>query len=391
MREKSVMVLDGSSRAALAIVRSLGQKGFEVFAGGNTPYARSFFSKYCRGSFVYAESKDIEQSRKMHEEILAAVKHFRPGVLMPIFSKTVLAVLKYRDEYEHETRIIPFSNYWEYRRLDDKALLTKLAMDLGVPVPETFFPKDDDDVVRVAETLEYPVLIKPRVSAGGFGIRCASNPKELRLRYKEVVNLRERVILFEPFDPAAPVIQRFIQGAVMTAQTYCLEGKTQAMFIGQSLRQWPVTFGSPIAYKPVKHPKAEKIARDFLEQINWEGPVNLTFVEDARDGVPKLIEVNPRLAGTVESAMASGIDLPFLLAKAALGEPAEQTVDYPAGKVFRWVLFGELFYWLFSRRKLKALRELLNFKNCRCEVSPGDLKPHLVHFLYLLIRRKGVC
>lgn len=391
MRKKSVMVLDGSSRAALAIVRSLGQKGFEVFVGGNSAYARSFFSKYCRESFVYTESKNIEESRKMHEEILAGVERFKPDVLIPIFSKSVLAVLRYRDEYEHKTRVISFSGYSAYRRLDDKAELTKLAMDSGVAVPETFFPENEEDVCRRAGELEYPVLIKPRVSAGGFGIKQASNPQELCARYRELIRLKERSISLEHFDPTSPIIQHFIQGAGMTAQTYCLKGKAQDMFIGKSLRQCPIPFGSPIAYKSVKHPKVKKIARDFLEKINWEGPVNLTFIEDVRDGIPKLIEVNPRLAGTVESAMASGVDLPLLLVMAALGELSPQTSDYAPGGIFRWVLFGELFYLLFSRRKIKALRELLDFKNCRCEISLRDLKPHLAHFLNLLIRRQGVC
>ena len=38
---------------ALAITRSLGRQGIEVFCGEENPFAPCFFSRYCQDSFVY--------------------------------------------------------------------------------------------------------------------------------------------------------------------------------------------------------------------------------------------------------------------------------------------------------------------------------------------------
>ena len=38
---------------ALAITRSLGRRGIEVYCGEEAPFAPCFFSKYCTGSFQY--------------------------------------------------------------------------------------------------------------------------------------------------------------------------------------------------------------------------------------------------------------------------------------------------------------------------------------------------
>ena len=53
MRPGSVIVTDGNERSALAVTRSLGQRGLSVYIGAETPTSLSGASRYCTQPFVY--------------------------------------------------------------------------------------------------------------------------------------------------------------------------------------------------------------------------------------------------------------------------------------------------------------------------------------------------
>jgi predicted ATP-grasp superfamily ATP-dependent carboligase len=81
--------------------------------------------------------------------------------------------------------------------------------------------------------------------------------------------------------------------------------------------------------------------------IGLEGVCEVEFRRDAA-GRPLLMEVNARLAGTIENAVHSGVDLPMMIWQWATGEPVPQAGDYRTGVRTRW-LRGDL-RWLRDNR-----------------------------------------
>ena len=65
------------------------------------------------------------------------------------------------------------------------------------------------------------------------------------------------------------------------------------------------------------------------------------FKIDERDDVPKLLEVNARFWGSLQLAISSGVDFPFLLVRMARGDEVGGFVDYRVGLKVRWEL-GDL-------------------------------------------------
>jgi len=377
--------LDGSTRACLAIVRSLGKCNIEVIVGGSEKHSRSFYSRYCSGHFLYPEPHG--DGSVSHEIIKNKVKTLRPHVVLPIFTNTTLLFLRYIKEYLLYTRLIPLPSYETYIKFNDKASFLRLAQENGLPVPQTYYPQSLGDVEAIGDKVSYPVLLKPRISSGGYGIVKVSNRAELIKFYSEMIKLIKKPMANEPFDPDYPIIQKYIHGPSFTMQGFCEQGSVKAMFITQSLRRYPMPFGPSIAYKSVKHERIRSLCVDFLKKLRWHGPIILSFVADGLHGSPYVIEANPRLGGTIESAIASGVDIPYLLVNSALNIPTSAIFDYKEGTRFRWVLFGELFYLRDTPHKLKALREFIDFKNTRCEISINDSVPHFVHLFNLLRNR----
>jgi predicted ATP-grasp superfamily ATP-dependent carboligase len=81
----------------------------------------------------------------------------------------------------------------------------------------------------------------------------------------------------------------------------------------------------------------------LTKAMGMEGPCEVEFRRDAA-GRPLLMEVNPRLAGTLENALKSGVNLPLLTWQWAAGQPVRRVDGYRTGVRTRW-LVGDL-QWL---------------------------------------------
>jgi len=82
-------------------------------------------------------------------------------------------------------------------------------------------------------------------------------------------------------------------------------------------------------------------------EVEWFGravaeAAGLTFVANVqckrdRDGVPGLLEVNPRMPGTLGLTIASGVDMPRLALASLLGQPVPAALDFRERAVVRFL------------------------------------------------------
>ena len=56
----------------------------------------------------------------------------------------------------------------------------------------------------------------------------------------------------------------------------------------------------------------------LAQSLELDGPIGMQWKEDA-DGVPHLIEINPRLQGTTSALALAGVNLPVQAVRLALG------------------------------------------------------------------------
>jgi predicted ATP-grasp superfamily ATP-dependent carboligase len=77
------------------------------------------------------------------------------------------------------------------------------------------------------------------------------------------------------------------------------------------------------------------ISKRLFNQLNWHGIAEVEYVTHAETGTYYLIEINPRVWGGVNSAIASGLDIAEILIRTALGRQVEPT-NYKRGIRTRW-------------------------------------------------------
>jgi predicted ATP-grasp superfamily ATP-dependent carboligase len=89
----------------------------------------------------------------------------------------------------------------------------------------------------------------------------------------------------------------------------------------------------------------------ILDELDWEGVAMVEFKIDSRDNTPKLMEINGRFWNSLQLAVSSGVDFPYLLFKTTMDEPIDPVTNYRKGIISRDLLndFIHLFNVLFSR------------------------------------------
>ena len=342
-----VLVTDGRSRASLAIVRSLGTKGIKV-TSGEAFVCSSFYSKYTNKKLVYPAPE--KQPDLFLKRVIETIKNDMYDVIIPVRDDANLILSKHKKELSHFTRI-PIADYNILIKGRDKAQTLKIAMENNIPCPKTYFIDGNSDLKEVTNKLKFPTVIKPHRSSGSRGIKYVQSTKELAQAYGDVQN-----------QYGEAMIQEFIpQGGAYGVSMLFNHGEPRAIFTHKRLREYPNSGGPSTLRVSVRFPEIEEYATILLKALNWHGVAMVEFRVDQRDGKPKLMEINPRFWGSLQLAIYSGVDFPYLLYKMAIDGDVEPIFEYKTGMKVRWLLLGDILWFLGTPSKLKALPEFLKF------------------------------
>jgi len=158
-------------------------------------------------------------------------------------------------------------------------------------------------------------------------------------------------------------------------------GRLRAAFAHRRIREKPPSGGVSVLSESVGlDPQLLEYAERMLEALKWHGVAMVEFKRDARDGVSKLLEINGRFWGSLQLAVDSGVDFPYLLYRLAIDGDIDPVFTYRVGVRLRWWL-GDL-DWLLLRlqekgglaRRLGAIPEFLRpaGRTARAEVYRRD-------------------
>lgn len=365
MTQPSLMILGGDHRNALGIIRTFGRAGIPVFVGGSHGTSYCGFSRYASQRFTYPSPEaDLEAA---HAVVMEKIEQWRPDVLLPAMDDGWRLVYTYYDLYESQTNVVPCPGFKLFTNMTDKSYMTTYAQKQRIPVPASLQPNSLEDAVGLRDELPYPVLLKPTDSVGGAGIRIVHHPQEFNTIMKNYNH--------------PPIIQELIEGEDLELTLLFNHGDPLAGSVYLSLRNFPLPYGPPIACRTIQDEKVMDLGINLLRSLNYHGVAHLDFRRDQRDGIPKLLDFNVRLAGTNEISLRSGVDFGFMLYQLALGEIPAPCFEYEVGLEFRWLLYGELQHLLSTQHKGQTLRELCRWHMVNTNVSLIDPLPHLGHLL----------
>lgn len=201
-------------RSSLAVIRSLGKQGPEVTAGEETRCATGAFSRYCSHSLVCPSP--VRAGREFVRDLLALFRAEKYDVIFPVADACLKPIIDHEEELSRYTRIaLPPRGI--FMKGYDKGATLCIARENTIPCLQTFFPESAAGVAEVAGKIDYPVVVKPRVSSGRRGVRAPLEKPIMfmaRFSFMPVGALLDRVSLLTPDVPvtAAPAAPLWAAG-----------------------------------------------------------------------------------------------------------------------------------------------------------------------------------
>ncbi len=174
-------------------------------------------------------------------------------------------------------------------RAENRALFSELLDHLGIKQPPWVAATSVNEVVKFAEDVGYPVLIRPSYVLSGSAMKIAWNKKEL-------IEFIVRAAKVSPKYPA--VVSKFIDGAIEFEIDAVGDGSTAIGAVIEHIEPAGIHSGDATMVLPPKYLpwdailRASKIAMELNSTLNIKGPYNLQLLY--KDGEVYVIELNLR-------------------------------------------------------------------------------------------------
>lgn len=325
----TVLVTSASGAKGLVVTRSLGKENIDVVTTDSEKYSAAFFSRYSKEHFL-TPSASVSPDNYV-ESILAYVQNNDIDLLMPVNSIETLLICKNKNKFLPHT-ILPFEDYNKMTKLHDKGELAKVADELNMPIPKTYNFTCFEEIERCSFNLDYPVVIKLKNATSSVGISYAYSQRELLSKYKETI------LKFNLHPMNYPIVQEYISGDGYGVSVLMNHGELRAIFTHKRLREYPLTGGPSTLRESVRHPEMEEIAVKLLKHFEWHGVAMVEFKLNKYTNKPVLLEVNPRFWGSINQAIASGVNFPVLLYEMATEGDIKPVLNYKTGVKTRFFM-----------------------------------------------------
>lgn len=311
-------VVIGGDYQGLGIVRSLGRRNVPVCViDDESSIAR--FSRYTTHAVPVGSLRDERQT----VETVLEIGHrlgLHGWVIYPTREETVAALARYRSELTEFFRV-PTAHWDTIQWAWDKRNTYRLASELGIPTPRTWYPQRAEDLDEI--DADPPFAIKPAIKENFI---YATKAKAWRANNR--AELRELFLLAAGHvGPGEVMIQDLIPGDGSQQFGFCAffkEDEAIGSMVVRRNRQHPPEFGRASTFvETVEFPLLETLSTRFLRAINYYGLVELEYKVDPRDGQCKLLDVNARTWGYHTLGLGAGVDFPYLLFADQVGESVQ--------------------------------------------------------------------
>lgn len=255
------------------------------------------------------------------DSLLARLLHIHEieniNVIIPNFDAELFNFIKLRDKL---TKLgihtfLPDLDQFEAR---DKIKLYQFGKKHGLMVPADKIIYDSNQLEKVADALNYPLVIK-----GKFYDAIIANTLEQAQKAFYKIQAKWGLPI---------IVQKFINGTEINIAALG-DGEGNAVSIIPMRKLYITDKGKAWAGITLDDDSFIELARKFIKTTKWRGGCELEIMQTS-DGKPYIMEVNPRFPAWIYLTAAAGQNQPAALVKMALGEKVKPFTQYEVGKIF---------------------------------------------------------
>jgi predicted ATP-grasp superfamily ATP-dependent carboligase len=305
--KRPAVVLNVGWVPGISTLQTLGREGVPAYAVDHRADALGFRSRHAHAR--RQGPRRVDDANAWIEFLVALGDELdAPAPLFALADDDLNSVAAARERLA-DRFLYPFPDWPVLERIQDKRHQVERARVLGIPTPRTASEPTDE--------LGFPVLVKPshpdafRRAFGVKAFRCATRA-ELDDAWQSA----------RPFEPA---VWEWIPGgddALYTLGSYLSrDGEALGLFCGRKLLQDPPGVGTARVAEALWVDEVVEQGLALLRGLEFHGVSQVEFKRDPRDGVYKLMEVNPRLWQWHSLAAACGVNLAYIAYRDVGGRP----------------------------------------------------------------------
>lgn len=306
-----VLLPAGAYYSVLAAVRALRTAGHTPWLAVSEPGTYAAHSRAIAGTVSVPDPSFDREG--FVRELAAAAARLSVAVILPSAETHVLALAGREDDFAGITLGVPSRERAE--RATDKGLLPELAGTAGLRTPPTAKVVCGDG--KALGTFGFPAILKPPRSR----LRNPDGTFSGCVRYVSTQREAEEALKVLPGEEG--LVQPYILGPLASVSGVSWEGELVCAVHQLSTRICPKLAGVS-SYAETIPPDAELelgVGR-LLRTIGWSGLFQAQFVRSL-DGEHYLIDLNPRIYGSLALAIAAGLNLPGIWIDLLLGRRPE--------------------------------------------------------------------
>ena len=329
------VVTDGLWRKSLSAIRSLGKKGVNVIVTGDTHLSTGMWSRYC---FKRRKVSNLNQDEPKFREKFLEILYNCPKkpVLFPMEVSIILWCSQNMKLIKNLCYILlPPKKSMEIAL--SKSLTVRHAQKINIPCPKTFYPKNAQELKELIASEEMSdYVIKPYHGSGSAGLLYGSESKDVNLnehwnKYGDLI-LQERI-------PA--------QGeGVGVSVIFDRNHNVKAYFAHKRIEQYPNSGGPSTQRIGIENKDLVNKSIKLLKSLNWVGVAMVEWKYNPNINDYVLMEINPRFWGSLELAVRSGVDFPYLYYQIAKNREVSKIIKYDLNYNCRWLIPGDILRYL---------------------------------------------
>ncbi len=361
---KKAVLLDGSAIQALPVAKSLKQQGYHLVILCDTKRSYGYRTKYSDRKII---SPSIRTNiSAFHQFFLNLIRNEHFDVSIPLGDYSARYLSLYMKELKPFTSFI-IPSYEVFMNGYDKNELMRTCRINNFPHPCTF-DLSSDNLDMACQYVGFPALIKPNQTTGVRGFAIVNSKDDLTEKLPNII---------KHYGPCH--LQEFIPpgGRQFMVDLFISNGSVINSTVIHKIRYYPEKGGSGCFSQTVYENDAVELCANVLKEIKWDGFAEFDLIEDPRDKVIKIMEINPRIPACIKASFSSGVDFVENIVNGSLGLPATK-YTYKPGSYLRY--FGlDLLWFIKSKHRFKVspswFKALLNSNHYLQDGSLADPLP----------------
>ncbi|TFH41501.1 MAG: ATP-grasp domain-containing protein [ANME-2 cluster archaeon] len=247
-------------------------------------------------------------------------------VILPLATYELMSFSENKAKFENIGVTVLVSDPVPLEIANNKGKLYEFLEKKGILVPKYKKVDNFHQFEKYVYELGYPnvpVCIKPQVSKGSRGFRILNDnidKLDLLMNHKpdtSITTLEEMQLTLKNANPFPKmVVMEYLPGKEYSVDVLVRKG--EALITVSRLRD-VIKLGISFVGIVENNIELEEIANKIVKEIGLDYNINLQFKYSISE-VPKIIEINPRVSGTIILCTGAGVNLPYLAVKMALGE-----------------------------------------------------------------------